>query len=799
MLSGAKRAYRSFLFSAALLVPGIGLSAAPATPNTAQVAKKSVIPVGIPPPIESSFRPLNEMRGLLPFGRNIALADLNGDGKVDVVIAPTYFAWQPPLPIQIWLNEGDGTFRDSTSTVVEGPIPVTGLAGIFVRDFNGDGRPDVLFVDQGLEDKEIFDGGMNQILLSQPSGRLKDTSSTSFPGQVRWFNHTSSVGDINGDGSLDIVVTRLTGPSQSPGGIDVLLNDGRGVFQATSSRLPREIAFPIAMSDSVNYHHPGANTVVDLDGDGRLDLVTASYVGFDTVTKKRTVRVHQQLTDGSFVERHQYEIPSALRTIGYQPGVTFDGVNGFGLGASSIHSADLNGDGRNDLIVIWEGVGRSYIHLLRNDGGFNFTDVTLEWFGPHDVTFYAGNGSMPVMNLGLRDINGDGAPDLSQLHLGRVTVEGIRTGAGILLNDGNGKFTPWTWRVGGVELSPAQAAAALDFHGDPQSEAARHVGGTVMMGDVDGDGLDDLLVLDTLNENMTSGAFPRFQTSITLRAFKSTLIPQSSLSTAENVSGIWWNAGESGWGLNLSHQGSTLFGTLFTYGPDRSGIWLVMSSGARQADGSFSGALYQTTGPAFNASPFPPLGPGVGSVVQVGTMRLAFASKLRATLTYTVNGVAVTKDIVPQSFGGLQTCSNAASAPGARIGRTNYTDLWWVPSESGWGVNVTHQGNTLFATLFSYAPGTGNFNAGMWLVMSAGILQSDLSYRGDLYRTTGPAFNAQPFTPIGASDLTRVGSMQFRFENGERGTLIYDVGGQQVVKTIVPQVFGSQVATCTGG
>ncbi len=267
------------------------------------------------------------------------------------------------------------------------------------------------------------------------------------------------------------------------------------------------------------------------------------------------------------------------------------------------------------------------------------------------------------------------------------------------------------------------------------------------------------------------------------------------LADSDNVTGLWWNAAESGWGLNINHQGTTLFGSLFSYGADNRGLWLVLPAGTRQSDGSFQGPLYQTTGPAFNASPFPPLGGAVGSVTQVGTMQITFASRSQATLQYGVNGVSVTKQITPQAFGRLQTCSNAAS----RVARTNYTDLWWVPAESGWGVNVTHQDDTLFATIFTYEAGTGTSNRGIWLVMSAGARQADGSYSGDLYQTTGPAFNANPFTPIGAANVTRVGSMRFAFTDGEHGTLTYDVNGAAVTKAIVPQTFGSRLPSCARG
>jgi phospholipase/lecithinase/hemolysin len=263
----------------------------------------------------------------------------------------------------------------------------------------------------------------------------------------------------------------------------------------------------------------------------------------------------------------------------------------------------------------------------------------------------------------------------------------------------------------------------------------------------------------------------------------------AGLGSTDNVTGLWWNPAESGWGINFNHQGSVVFATLFTYDLAGKPLWLVMSNGVRQADGNtFTGDLYQTTGPAFNAVPFTPI--GAANITKVGTMSLAFSSLSAASLNYSVNGVAVIKSIQPQVFGTRAATCQPTQA--SRNTLTNYQDLWWNDAESGWGVNVTHQDNTLFATLFTYDASGKE----MWLVMSAGARQTDGSYLGDLYQTTGPAFNAQPFTPIAAENVTKVGSMQFRFSDGTHGTLTYSVNGVSVSKSIVRQEFATPLAAC---
>ncbi len=77
-----------------------------------------------------------------------------------------------------------------------------------------------------------------------------------------------------------------------------------------------------------------------------------------------------------------------------------------------------------------------------------------------------------------------------------------------------------------------------------------------------------------------------------------------------NYQGLWWNSpaeSESGWGLNVAHQGDVLFATWFTYDAAGDGWWLAMTAN-RTAEGTYSGTLIETAGPAFSAIPFDPEG-----------------------------------------------------------------------------------------------------------------------------------------------------------------------------------------------
>jgi len=268
------------------------------------------------------------------------------------------------------------------------------------------------------------------------------------------------------------------------------------------------------------------------------------------------------------------------------------------------------------------------------------------------------------------------------------------------------------------------------------------------------------------------------------------LVPGSSVCPMlPLLTALWWNPSESGWGLNLNHQGSIVFGTLFTYDATRAPLWLVMSGGVMQPDGiTYTGDLYRTTGPAFNASPFTPIGPE--NLTKVGTMSVSFPDANVGTLTYTVNGTSVSKSIQRQGYG--TRAANCLPTSESRATSTNYQDLWWNPAESGWGLNVTHQDHTLFATLFTY-DATGR---ALWLVMSNGVRQLDGSYLGDLYRTVGSPFNASPVAPISPADLTLVGTMRLSFSDGNTGTLTYTYNGNPVTKNIQRQVFSDPVSVC---
>ncbi len=238
-------------------------------------------------------------------------------------------------------------------------------------------------------------------------------------------------------------------------------------------------------------------------------------------------------------------------------------------------------------------------------------------------------------------------------------------------------------------------------------------------------------------------------------------------SSTLNFEGSWWNApggSESGWGLNLAHQGDVIFASWFTYDATGKAWWLTMTAN-RTGSNTFSGTLYQTRGPAFSTVPF---NSSAVTYQAVGSGTLAFSDANNSTFIYTVNGVSGTKAITRTVFGSLPVCTTATQAMLATA--TNYQDIWWAAAsgESGWGVYVTHQGNTIFATWFSY-----DFDGSpLWLSVTATQNAAGV-YSGTLYRTTGPAFGT-PFDPSRVA-YAPVGNATLTFGDGDDATFAYSV------------------------
>jgi hypothetical protein len=117
-----------------------------------------------------------------------------------------------------------------------------------------------------------------------------------------------------------------------------------------------------------------------------------------------------------------------------------------------------------------------------------------------------------------------------------------------------------------------------------------------------------------------------------------------------NVTGLWWNPSESGWGVTLTQQGNVLFATMFTYDASRNPTWYVASS-CTVSGGGCSGSLYRVTG---GAAPTVPWTGSSASVTPVGTINFTFTDNSNGIVSFVINGVSGSRAITRQIFGSQQ-------------------------------------------------------------------------------------------------------------------------------------------------
>ena len=328
-----------------------------------------------------------------------APGDFNQDGKLDLVTADG----------TVLLGNGDGTFRKSTPLSVSNP----NLNSIAVADFNGDGKPDVLFNSTSTTDLYVFLGkGDGTFQLSAANigvflsdfavadvngdhipdvvGTVANGSGTTvwmFLGKgdgtfvVPGTSFSASgipiglllLGDFNSDGKIDIA---LTGPGSGTAAesVGVMLGDGHGNFQS-----------PIISTGVINSQEMIAG---DFNGDGQLDLVISSFnAPFET---------YLLLGNGN----GHFQAPAVA---GSQEGV--------------IAAADLNGDGILDLAI---GTPPS-VDILLGKGDGTFLPAGNYLYGFFQT-------APDVSSIVAADFNGDGKTDLA--------AQGT-----VLLGHGDGTFS----------------------------------------------------------------------------------------------------------------------------------------------------------------------------------------------------------------------------------------------------------------------------------------------------------------------------------------------------------------------
>ena len=246
-----------------------------------------------------------------------------------------------------------------------------------------------------------------------------------------------------------------------------------------------------------------------------------------------------------------------------------------------------------------------------------------------------------------------------------------------------------------------------------------------------------------------------------------------SASSPGPLTGLWYNPNESGWGIGFTQRRNIIFAAWFTYDSLGNPKWYVASSctlppGNNGPGGTCSGPLFEVSGPAFFATAF---NPSLVHATAIGSLTVNFQDANAATMSYVVNGQTRTVAIVRQVF-----------ASGATLPSVNYTDMWWNPGESGWGLVVTHQVGVMFLAWFVY----DDSGKPVWYVVpSCTVLGSGCS--GTVFSTTGPPLGPS-FDPSSVH-VSASGTATVTFSDPDNGVLTFTVKGVSGSKGITRQLF----------
>jgi hypothetical protein len=180
---------------------------------------------------------------------SIAVGDFNGDSRLDLAVAA-----HPANVVSVLLGKGDGTFEPHVDYATGNG---GGNGAVAVADFNRDGRADLAVAGS-------FSGGIVGILLGNGDGTFQSPVGYDPAGL---FGRSLAVGDFNGDGKYDLVITYANGTASA---VSVLPGNGDGSFSQGST-----------LATGSAGCHAGSPLLADFDGDGRLDLAIIAGGGHE--------------------------------------------------------------------------------------------------------------------------------------------------------------------------------------------------------------------------------------------------------------------------------------------------------------------------------------------------------------------------------------------------------------------------------------------------------------------------------------------------------------------------------------
>ena len=404
-------------------------------------------------------------------GRDVALADMNGDGALDLITAnevlDSTFGNTLSNNISVRLGSGDGGFQGETRYLIGDTDRVPGPV-IAVADLNGDNAPDVVTVNQ--------DSGDLSVLLGNGDGTLQLELRVALSADPRAL----IAADLNNDSAPDLITTNRI--SNSEGDLSILLGNGDGSFQA-------EQHFDAG-------GEPRSVRVGDFNADGAADLVTTDVSTDDLAillgNGDGTFQPKQVVALGEFFEvcavadvNGDGNLDVVVDRLGFRPEFTvflgngdgtFQDQLGFETGDVGVELAvaDTNLDGVLDIITT-DGATGGQVNIGNNDGTFaSAIRVSVE----------TPSGQI-VEDSKLVDLNGDTFIDI-------VTANRRFTGVGsasIALANGDGTFQPaqiitLDGQMGAVEVAALNGDTALDIVAGPVLAGSANI--SVILGNGDG-------------------------------------------------------------------------------------------------------------------------------------------------------------------------------------------------------------------------------------------------------------------------------------------------------------------------